>query len=315
MAFKRFWDDHLLFNMLPDNLRSLDKQDLASVINPVVATLAGDITSTQTTIQIVPAQVLDTSGYLYLGSNNEGIEQIYYNYNVASPYYLTNCIRNYNNSSSGSQSFSTGTLLYMLPKAEGPLSRFLRIIEPSFDTLYETITTMSNLKDPKTCPSALLPYLATERGWADLDLTKDITYQRKFIDFLPEIYKNKGLKSGLIDLIYLVGVVKGQVFNYWDFSFFIEELYGHPSYISISAVTDLPDEPRIYQVRVPTFSVDYDEIRKVMRYARPACQTGEILWTLLFDDFSIELPEWALAELSIKTYTNSNTLILERGIQ
>lgn len=314
MAFKQFWDNHLLFSMLPSNVQALDRQDSSSILNPAVGALAASITSTQTTIQIVPAQVLDSTGYLYLGSSNIGYEQIYYTYDVSNPYYLTNCVRNYDGNSQGSQAFEAGTYLYVLPRAEGPLSRFLRIVEPSFDELYSKITTFPNLKDPKTCPAELLPYLATERGWADLDLTKDITYQRKFVDFLPEIYKNKGLKKGLIDLIYLVGEVKGQVFNYWDFSLFVEELYGHPSYISISAVTDLPDHPRIYQVRVPTFDVDYDEIRKVMRYARPACQTGEILWTLLFDDFSIELSEWTLAELSTKTYTGNNTLILERGV-
>lgn len=311
--FKMFWDNHLLFSMLTANLQSLDKQDPATILNPSVGTLAADITSTQTTIQIAPTQVLDSTGYLYLGSNNVGFEQIYYNYSVSNPYYLTNCVRNYNASSSGSRSFLTGTYLYILPKAEGALSRFLRIVEPSFDTLYSKITTFSDLKNPKKCPAELLPYLAAERGWVDLDLTNDTTYQRKFVNFLPEIYKNKGLKQGLIDLIYLVGEIKGQVFNYWDFSLFIEELYGHPSYISISAITDLPDEPRIYQVRVPSFNVDYSEIRKVMRYARPACQTGEIIWTLLFDDFTIELPEWTLAELSKKTYTSNNTLILSRS--
>lgn len=315
MAFKQFWDNHLLFTMLPPNIQALDKQDPASVVNPAVGVLAANITSTQTAIQIVPAQMLDSTGYLYLGSANTGYEQIYYTYDMSNPYYLTSCIRNYDGSAQGSQAFTAGTYLYILPKAEGPLSRFLRIVEPSFDELYSKITTFPNLKDPNTCPSELLPYLAAERGWADLDLTKDITYQRKFVNFLPEIYKNKGLKQGLLDLIYLVGAVKGQVFNYWDFSLFVEELYGHPSYISISAVTDLPDHPRIYQVRVPTFDVDYNEIRKVMRYARPACQTGEILWTLLFDDFSIELSEWALAELSIKTYTGNNTLVLERGVE
>lgn len=312
--FKQFWDNHLLFTMLPPNLQALDRQDSASVLNPVMGALAASITSTQTTIQIIPIQVLDSIGYLYLGSENTGYEQIHYTYDVSNPYYLTNCVRNYDGNSRGSQAFAAGTRLYILPRAEGPLSRFLRIVEPSFDELYTKITTFPNLKDPRKCPAELLQYLAAERGWVDLDLTKDITYQRKFVDFLPDIYKNKGLKKGLVDLIYLVGAVKGQVFNYWDFSLFIEELYGHPSYISISAITDLPDNPRVYQVRIPTFNVDYSEIRKVMRYARPACQTGEILWTLLFDDFSIELSEWSLAELSTKTYTSNNTLILSRGL-
>ena len=117
----------------------------------------------------------------------------------------------------------------------------------------------------------------------------------------------------MVDLIYLIEEIKGLVLNYWDFSLFIDEVYGNPSYISISAITGAPDNERIYQVRIPSLNADYDEIRKVIRYTRPAAQTCEIIWTSFFDDFSIELPYWSLGSESKKTLTSSNTLVLERG--
>lgn len=312
MAFKVFWDNHLLFKVLPDSLKSEDKADDAKMLNPVLGALSEDINSTQQTIKIVPRVVLDTEGFLYIGSDDTGLEKIYYKYDASdNPYYLTDCERNYDGN--GSYSFTSGSYLYSLPKKEGQISRFLRLVEPSFDTIYEKAVKLPDLKDPKNCPADLLLYLATERGWSDLDLTKEESYQRKFISFLPDIYRNKTTKSGISNLIYLVGNIKGQVYNYWDFSFFIEETYGHPSYISISAITGLPDNERVFQVRVPTLSIDYDEVRKVIRYSRPACQTCEIIWTRFYDDFSIAIPQWSLGSETVETLTSDNTLILERG--
>jgi len=306
-----FWDNHLLFRMLPDSVKSKDKEDSTKMLNPVLGTLAESINSTTRTIKITPTVVLESEGILYIGSNNVGREKILYHFDPSNPYYLTDCVRDYDGN--GAFSFDAGSVLYALPSKEGQLSRFLRLVENEFDNIYTKTVKLPYLKNPKKCPIDLLLYLSTERGWPDLDLTKDESYQRKFINFLPEIYKNKGTKTGLTDLIYLIGNIKGQVFNYWDFSFFIEESYGHPSYISIAAMTDAPDNPRIYQVRVPTLNIDYDEVRKVIRYSRPASQTCEVMWTNFFDDFSISLPYWSLGSVSKKTITENDTLILERG--
>jgi len=311
MAYKRFWDDHLLFNILPGNIRADDKKDLARMLNPTLGVLAENITNSQQTIKITPNVVLEDSGVLYLGSDDVGTEKIYYEYSVNNPYYLTNCIRNYDDV--GASSFISGNYLYALPTKEGQLSRFLRLVEDKFDDLYEKTVQLPNLKDPKKCPADLLLYLSTERGWQDLDLTNDENYQRKFISFLPDIYKNKGTKKGIEDLIYLIGNIKGQVYNYWDFSFFIDEIYGNPSFINISAITGLPDNERVYQVRVPTLYTDYNEVRKIIRYSRPACQTCEIVWTYFYDDFSIKIPYWSLGSTTKETLTSSDTLILERG--
>jgi len=311
MAFKMFWDNHLLFNTLTDEIKAQDSRDKNKILNPVLGVLSEGINSVQQTIKIAPSVMLDPEGFLYIGSENIGYEKILYHYDVENPYYLTNCTRNYDEK--GSLAFVTGSYLYALPALEGQLSRFLRLIELSFDGLYEKTVNLPNLKDPATCPADLLLYLSTERGWADLDLTKEETYQRKFISFLPDIYKNKGTKKGIEDLIYLIGNIKGQVFNYWDFSFFVEELFGHPSHIGISAITGAPDDERMYQVRVPTLSTDYDEVRKVIRYSRPACQTCEIFWTYFYDDFSIVLSHWALGAETKETYTDDDTLILEKG--
>lgn len=311
MAFKVFWDNHLLFSMLPGNIQAKDKEDDAKMLNPVLGTLAENINSTTQTIKITPTIVLESEGVLYIGSNNVGQEKILYHYDPTDPFYLTDCTRDYDGN--GASSFNSGDVLYALPKEEGQLSRFLRLVEDQFDNIYNHTIELPYLKDPKKCPTDLLLYLSTERGWNDLDLTKDENYQRKFISFLPDIYKNKGTKTGLVDLIYLIGNIKGQIFNYWDFSFFIEEIYGHPSYISIAAITGEPDNPRIYRVHVPTLNTDYDEVRKVIRYSRPASQTCEVAWTYFYDDFSINLSYWSLGSVSKKTITSSNTLILERG--
>lgn len=312
MAFKMFWDNHLLFKTLPKKTQSDDSLDDALMINPYYGILAESINNTQQTIKITPRIVLPSEGFLYLGSNNVGTEQIYYNYDSSNPYYLTNCIRGYDDN--GSSSHNSGDYLYVLPKVEGQLSRFLRIIEPSFDEIYKKTINLPYLKDPQKCPVDLLIYLSTERGWPDLDLTKDESYQRKFIDFLPEIYKNKGTKKGIVDLIYLIGGIKGRVLNYWDFSLFIDEVYGNPSYIAISAITGEPDNERVYQVRVPSLNIDYDEVRKVISYSRPAAQTCEILWTDFYDDFSTNISYWNEGSTSIKTITSNNTIILERGV-
>ena len=313
MAFKMFWDNHLLFTTLPKNVQEEDSKDAAIMLNPYYGTLVNDINSTQQTIEITPNIVLPLEGFIHIGSDDVGVEQIYYNYDSSNPYYLTNCVRDYD--SKGSFSHSSEDYLYVLPKKEGQLSRFLRTIESSFDSIYKKTIDLPNLKNPQTCISDLLIYLSTERGWADLDLTKSEAYQRKFIDFLPDIYRNKGTKAGLIDLIYLITSIKGSVFNYWDFSLFIEQLYGHPSYISLYSITSDPDNERIYQVRVPSLNADYNEIRKVIRYSRPSCQNCEIVWTSFFDDFSIELPYWSLGSESKKTLTSDNTLVLERGVE
>jgi len=306
-----FWDNHLLFKMMPDGLKSKDSKDPTVMMNPVLGIIAADIDSTQQTIQIIPKSMMSTEGFLYIGNDSIGVEKIYYCYDSTNPYYLTNCIRDYDDK--GSSSHTTGDELYSLPELEGQLSRFLRIIEPCFDNIYEKTVSLPNLKNPDLCPADLLLYLSTERGWQDLDLTKDESYQRKFIRFLPDIYRNKGTKSGIESLIWLVGSIKGKVYNYWDFSFLIDELYGHPSYLSISAITGFPDNERIYQVRVPTLNTDYSEVRKFVRYSRPACQTCEIFWTNFYDDFSVVVPYWSLGPVTTETITANNTLILERG--
>jgi len=310
MAFKLFWDNHLLFSMLSDGLKARDSQ-ITVMMNPILGTLAASINSTQQTIQITPKAPLDTEGFLYIGSNDVGVEKIYYYYDSTNPYYLTNCTRDYDGK--GSSNHILGDEIYSLPESEGQLSRFLRILEPTFDVLYTKTVSLPYLKNPDLCPADLLLYLSTERGWQDLDLTKDEAYQRKFIRFLPDIYRNKGTKDGIENLIWLVGNIKGKVYNYWDFSFLLDEIYGHPAYISVSAVTGEPDNERIYQVRVPTLNTDYSEVRKFVRYSRPACQTCEIFWTNFYDDFSVVVPYWSLGPVTTETLTSDNTLILERG--
>lgn len=310
MSFKKFWDTNLLFNLLPKPMQEEDRSDDFKLMNPSGGTLAENINSTIETIKIYPTKILETSGYIYIGSDNIGVEQIYYEYDPSNPYYLTNCIRNYDGN--GSFSHTSGDYLYFLPRKEGQLSRFLRVIESTFDNIYEKTVKLPNLKDPKTCPLNLLPYLSTERGWIDLDTTKSESYQRKFVDFLPEIYKNKGIKSGIEDFIYLIQSIKCLILNYWDFSLFVEVSYGHPSYVCTSAITGTPDDERMYQVRVPSLNADYDEVRKAIRYTRPACQTVEIIWTLFYDDFSVNLPYWSLGSESKKTLIN-DTLFLEKS--
>ena len=136
-----------------------------------------------------------------------------------------NCIRNYDFKSKSSH--PRGTKLYLCPSDENELSRMLRLYELIADEIYDKIRFFPSIKDIdgtnyiRRMPSEFLPYQSLELGWV-LDTTKPDTFQRKWILMLVPMYKLKGTKKGIRDVVYFLTGFKSKIMNYFDLSLFLE---------------------------------------------------------------------------------------------
>ena len=127
-------------------------------------------------------------------------------------------------------------------------------------------------------------------GW-ELGAFLPEDFQRKWVSLLVPIYKVRGTKSGIEDVLFLLTGFKGKVINLFDDSMYLtEEFRSFTKYLGLTQyITGEPFDSSDWEVRVPGVNVDRDEVLKLIEFMRPVSSNVTVGWTRFYDDFTVDL--------------------------
>lgn len=221
-----FFADHRLYKLLTDSYKEPVFSPTGDEEQPVLATLSAPIGAADTVIPCTFILVPPVSGLAWIED-----ELIYYETDSGVTAQLTNCIRNYDGK--GSNSHASGIEITNTPDVENDVSRVARIYEDVLQDIYKKIKDFIHIKDIDQMPLHILPYESEELGWP-LNVSKSEAWQRKWVKILVPMYKRKGTKRGIRDIVYFLTGFKGQVFNFFDASFMLDNVGTDQLFVNVA---------------------------------------------------------------------------------